>query len=63
MALVVLSGRDLLPLGGLPVVAQLVLLTLVGVATYAALGFAFARQSFQDVFRFFRRRREARRDT
>ena len=63
MALVVLGGKDLLPLAGLPVVAQLVLLTLVGVATYAALGFAFARQSFQDVFRFFRQRREARRAT
>ena len=60
MVLVVLAGKALLPLGGLPAAAQLVVLALVGAATYAALGFAFARQSFQDVFRFFRRRREAR---
>jgi PST family polysaccharide transporter len=61
MGLVVHGCKELLPVGTLPAVAQLVLLVLVGVTTYAVLGFAFARQSFQDVFRFFKRPNRARR--
>jgi len=60
MVIVVWICRELLPLLQLPALTQLVLLALVGAVTYGALGFAFARQSFGDVFRFFRRRRATR---
>lgn len=60
MLVVVWICRDLLSLSELPALAQLVLLSLVGAVTYAALGFAFARQSFGDVLRFFKRPRAAR---
>jgi PST family polysaccharide transporter len=55
MALVVLACREVLPLGSLPTVGQLAVLALAGVATYAGMAFAFARQSLQDVYRFFGR--------
>lgn len=60
MVIVVWICKELLPLLQLPALTQLVLLALVGAVTYGALGFAFARQSFGDVFRFFRRRRATR---
>jgi PST family polysaccharide transporter len=58
MALVFWGCQELLPLVGFPPVVQLALLALVGAGTYAALGLAFARQSCQDVFCFFQRRRQ-----
>ena len=54
MALVVFGCKELLPLGSLSAIAQLVLLVLVGVATYAAIAFVCMRQSLQEVFRLFR---------
>jgi hypothetical protein len=56
MALAVLGCSALLPAGNVPVVIRLALPVLVGVATYAALGFLFARRAIGDVFLFFRRR-------
>jgi PST family polysaccharide transporter len=56
MVLVVWGCGELLPLRDLPAAVQLAVLALVGAGTYAALGFAFARQSLQDVLRFFKRR-------
>jgi len=43
----------------LPPLVQLILLSCVGALIYGALGFTFARQSFGDFFRFFRRPRAA----
>lgn len=54
MAVVVLGCRTLVP-SHMPAVIQLVVLMLVGGATYGVLAFVFARQSLREVSRFFRR--------
>lgn len=51
MALIVFGCKTVLPISDLPPVAQLVLLVLAGVGSYAAVAFVFARGALRDVFR------------
>jgi hypothetical protein len=56
MALVILGCQAALHPIDVPGVVELVVLVLVGGATYGTLAFVFARESLREVSRFFRRR-------
>jgi O-antigen/teichoic acid export membrane protein len=51
MGMIVWGCNALLPVGAIPRSAQLVLMVLIGAGTYAALAFAFARETMRDTLR------------